>query len=133
LKVIAPVRDHDTFGSGLYGASRDGGKRTHKGIDFACYPGSIVLAVSSGTVTKLGYPYKDDLSYRYVEITDHDLRRFRYFYVKPTISVNQVIIKGGVVGKSQELNRKYPGITEHVHLEVKDQNNEFLDPGEYIT
>ena len=85
MKVIAPVRDHDTFGSGLFGASRDGGKRTHSGIDFACYPGSIVLACSSGTVTKLGYPYGDDPHYRYVEVTDHDLRRFRYFYVKFSI------------------------------------------------
>ena len=132
MKVIAPVRDHDTFGSGLFGASRDGGKRTHSGIDFACYPGSIVLACSSGTVTKLGYPYGDDPYYRYVEVTDHDLRRFRYFYVKPTVSMNQMIIKGGALGTSQELNRRYVGITEHVHLEIKDQNDEFLDPGEYI-
>jgi len=132
LRIIAPVRDHDTFGSGLYGASRDGGKRTHSGIDFACYPGSIILASSSGTVTKLGYPYKDDPTYRYVEVTDHDLRRFRYFYVKPSVSMNQMIIKGGAIGKSQELNRRYPGITEHVHLEIKDQNNEFLDPNDFI-
>ena len=132
MRIIAPVRDHDTFGSGLYGASRDGGKRTHSGIDFACYPGSIILASSSGTVTKLGYPYKDDPTYRYVEVTDHDLRRFRYFYVKPSVSMNQMIIKGGAIGKSQELNRRYPGITEHVHLEIKDQNNEFLDPNDFI-
>ena len=133
MKVSPPIRDNDKFGSGLYGASRDGGKRTHKGIDYACYPNSMVLSVTSGVVTKLGYPYKDDPTYRYVEVTDHDLRRFRYFYVKPTVSMNQMVIKGGILGKSQELNRRYNGITEHVHLEVKDQHNEFLDPGEYIT
>ena len=46
--------------------------------------------------------------------------------------MNQMIIKGGALGTSQELNRRYVGITEHVHLEIKDQNDEFLDPGEYI-
>ena len=46
--------------------------------------------------------------------------------------MNQMVIKGGILGKSQELNRRYVGITEHVHLEVKDQNNEFLDPNGFI-
>ena len=132
MKIIPPVREHDDFGSGLYGASRDGGKRSHNGIDLACYPGSSVCSINSGTVTKLGYPYKDALQYRYVEVTNYHKIKFRYFYVKPSVSMNQAIVQGQILGKSQELNSKYPGITEHVHLELKTMGNEFLDPNDFI-
>ena len=57
---------------------------------------------------------------------------FEFLFGANIYSFNQMIIKGGAIGKSQELNRRYPGITEHVHLEIKDQNNEFLDPNDFI-
>ncbi len=79
LKVICPKRTPDAFGSGDFGASRDGGARTHNGQDYSAVPGSTVLSPVAGKVMKLGYPYGDDLSYRYVEIKDGENRRWRLF------------------------------------------------------
>ena len=85
MLITAPIRENDKFGSGYFGASRDGGKRQHKGVDYAVYPGSLVYAHVGGTVTKLGFPYGDDLGFRYVQITDtktnYNLRYLRKYYL----------------------------------------------------
>lgn len=118
-------RGTDKWGSGEFGASR--GDRTHNGIDYACEPGTQICAPCGGEVTKLGYPYGDDLSFRYVEITDIEGRRHRIFYVEPTVEVGSRVAEGWVIGKSQKLWARYPGITEHVHYEVM-LGDEYLDP-----
>lgn len=126
MRVICPMRKPDRHGAGHFGAPR--GSRTHNGVDFACAPGSTVLACECGDVTKLGYPYADDLSYRYVEITDAMGLRWRYFYVQPSVKEGQQIMQGDAIGESQALGPRYEGITEHVHLEIKDANGEFINP-----
>jgi hypothetical protein len=45
--------------------------------------GQDVLAATGGRVTNVGYPYGDDLSFRYVEITTNDGYVVREFYVQP--------------------------------------------------
>jgi len=129
MRVICPMRQRDQYGAGYFGAPR--GERAHNGIDYACAPGSSVLACESGKVTKLGYPYGDDLSYRYVEITDDQGCRARYFYVEPTAAEDEQVTAGDVIGLSQSLDRRYPGITEHVHFEVIHREFGFIDPGIY--
>jgi|10_taG_2_1085330.scaffolds.fasta_scaffold24582_4 murein DD-endopeptidase MepM/ murein hydrolase activator NlpD len=129
MLITAPIRESDKFGSGFYGASRDGGKRIHKGIDYACYPGSLVYAHVGGIITKLGYPYGDNLGFRYVQVTDSNTNfRLRYFYVEPMVSLNQVVSAQHVIGRSQSLNDRYPGITEHVHFEITDEKGRIVDP-----
>ncbi len=125
LKAILPKRNQDSWGAGHYGASR--GNRTHNGIDYECPPGSQICSLTSGIVTKLGYPYGDDLSFRYVEITGALGLRWRYFYVQPGVSMNDIVERGQVIGTSQSLDKRYRGITEHIHLEVKDGDN-YLNP-----
>ena len=124
-----PVRGSDSKGAGYYGAPR--GNRKHAGVDFACYPGSKVICQSTGSVTKLGYPYSDDLSFRYVQITTVDGIVERYFYVKPCVEVGDVITPGRVLGTTQKLGSRYLGITEHFHFEVK-VDGEHIDPTDYI-
>src|SRR5690606_19387199 len=70
----AAPRTWDHFGSGAYGASRDGGVRHHAGVDYVAEAGQAVKAPISGYVTRIGYAYADDLSFRYVEITNPALR-----------------------------------------------------------
>jgi len=77
LQIITPKRGTDGYGSGEFGASRS--NRTPHGVDYACYPGSQLLSPVKGSVTKLGYPYRDDMAYRYVEITDCNELRHPFF------------------------------------------------------
>lgn len=128
MLLVAPIRELDTFGSGAYGAPR--GERKHKGIDFACYPGSLVMSFGSGIVTKLGYPYGDDLFFRYVEVTDTCERRLRYFYLNPFVSPGDKVTQETILGSAQSLQNRYKGITDHIHFEIMC-GDAHLDPNEY--
>ncbi len=133
LIVNAPVRGTDRWGSGHYGASR--GDHKHRGIDFACYPESEVLSIAEGYVSKLGFPYNPDDEkkggFRYVEVTDRLGYRLRYFYVDPLVVMGQSISRGQILGVSQSLQNPYPGITDHVHFEVKNISG-YTSPVEYL-
>lgn len=123
---------NDPAGKGHYGAPR--GERTHRGIDFVCTPGAAVLTPVGGIVTRLGYPYADDLSWRYVEVTTSaDKLRHRFFYVEPAdnIKVGTHVGTHTIIGAAQDIPRKYPDqqMIAHVHYEVKDQAGNYMDPG----
>lgn len=127
--IIPPVRGSDPHGSGAWLASR--GTREHEGIDLACYPESLVCSLQDGEVTKLGYPYASKLELRYVEVTNKDGQQLRYFYVQPLVNIGDTIKAGDIIGKSQCLGVYYPGITEHVHFEVKE-NGKKIDPRGFL-
>lgn len=126
-KGILPRRRRDKWGSGHFGASRSGGKRKHKGIDFAAEPGTAIYSPVHGRVTKLGYPYGDDLSFRYVEVTAGGLRH-RLFYIYPRVAKGDIVDPGDLLGIVQDSDKRYPGITNHVHYEILDADNEAIDP-----
>jgi hypothetical protein len=131
IKAILPQRHNDAWGSGAFGASR--GTRIHKGIDWCCYPDTVIQSHVTGTVTKLGYPYSDDMSFRYVEITDATKLRHRFFYVKPSVEVGDDISPGDQIGWSQDIAGRYsdPGkgpMTGHVHLEVLAPDGTPINP-----
>lgn len=119
------LRECDKWGCGHYGASR--GDRTHNGIDIVCVPGDPAFCLNRGIVTKVGYPYSDDLSFRYVEITDSGYR-WRYFYVEPIVNKGDEVEAYTQIGAHQPLGTRYPGITEHVHLEVIAPDGNYIDP-----
>lgn len=129
MKAILVQRNSDKWGEGHYGASR--GDRKHVGIDYCCSPGSIILAIKGGRVTKLGYAYGDDLSFRYIEITDAAGYAARYFYVEPSIKEGDMVFHSDMIGNSQKLGDRYDEITEHVHFEVKDPEGNYIDPNTY--
>jgi hypothetical protein len=54
----------------------------------------------------------------------------RVFYVEPFLALGDYVDVNTVIGESQLLGDRYPGITEHVHLEIKDPNGEFVNPKE---
>ena len=121
----------DGWGSGEYGASR--GNRKHNGIDYACYPDTAIYALVAGTITKLGYPYKDDLSYRYVQITDRSGFQHRYFYLSPMVRVGDTVRRTYLIGKAQNIVKRYSNtMKNHVHLEIKDPTGAFIDPEEFF-
>ena len=135
--IMPPARHTDIHGSGAFGAPR--GHRMHNGIDLACYPNSIICALKPGTVTKIGYPYDPNkpgnarkAHFRYVQVTDGQGHDLRYFYVDPAVQVGDVIETGQPLGHSQQLSRVFPGITDHIHFEVKVDGNH-IDPTNILT
>ena len=132
---------NDEAGLGHFGAPR--GSHTHRGIDFACTPGSPLLSPVEGVVTRHGYCYKDDPKWRYVEITSFypgeeivgaDLRhRFLYTRLEPRHMIGGKVEVGEPVGIAQDIAERYPGrgMKPHVHVEIKNQKGEYLDPCDY--
>ena len=120
-------RSHDAYGSGAYGASRDGGVRAHEGVDYAASAGQIVVAPISGYVTKIGHAYSSDASLQFVEITNPALGyEARVFYVDPGVKVGQAVRLGSPIGTARGLQDKYPGgMTDHVHLELAKSGGRF--------
>jgi len=127
---VLEKRGNDKWGSGEWGAKR--GSRRHMGVDYKILPGDTVLSLTEGVVTKLGYPYADDLSYRYVEVEDANEYKLRYFYILPSVKVGQMVAEGEPLGIAQSLDRRYEGITEHIHFEVKNDIGELINPEKYI-
>jgi len=133
IKLVPPERGQDSQGSGEFGAPR--GNRKHNGRDYGCLPKSKILSISSGEVTKIGYPYNPNDTekghLRYVQVTDSVGIQVRYFYVNPLVKLGDKIGLEGVIGESQDLRPIYQSITPHFHLEVKHEGA-FIDPNIYI-
>jgi murein DD-endopeptidase MepM/ murein hydrolase activator NlpD len=127
------VRGHDGYGHGHFGASRDGGGRSHEGVDYIAKAGQKVVAPISGYVTKIGYAYAGD-SHRFVEITNPALKfEARVFYVDPSVKVGETVRLGDELGTMDTLQKRYAGITDHVHMELMDRRGRRIDCGEVIT
>lgn len=117
-------RKCDKFGCGHYGASR--GTRKHTGVDIIADKEETVFSPMTGKITKVGYCYADDLSFRYVEITNSKYT-MRVLYIDPLVSVGDWVKDGEYIGEVQTLNKRYKGITDHIHVEIK-ANGVFIDP-----
>ncbi len=139
--IIPKLRGTDAQGSGAYGAPR--GDRTHKGVDYACRPGSMVFSAIPGRVTRLGWCYKKTAEneakglteLRLIEIRDDKESLIRYMYVLPAphIRKNLNLISGEFLGIVQRL--PYKGITQHVHVDVRQmvgRRRKFVDPVKYF-
>ena len=125
MKANLIQRTSDKWGAGYFHAPR--GDRKHNGIDYACLAGSKILSPCDGKVTKLGYPYADDLSFRYVQITNGN-KNHRVFYIEPTVELGAKIKEGDVIGIAQDLEERYPDITPHIHYEIKSLDGKFENP-----
>lgn len=125
--IIPPIRKQDGYGAGHYLAPR--GDRKHQGVDFACYPDSVVLCDVDAVVCRLGHPYAptgDRGHYRLIELVSNDGDvLIKYMYVQPLVRVGNIIKKGNAIGIVQDLSKIYPisaetpkGIINHYHVEV---------------
>ena len=121
------VRGTDPMGNGAYGAPR--GEREHKGTDYLGVPGQTVLWVCDGKVVKIGYPYSDDLRFRYVAFKTSEGHYVRQMYVNPDewAVVGNEIIVGREAGTLQALHGRYPQIKNHCHIDIK-LDGQFIDP-----
>jgi murein DD-endopeptidase MepM/ murein hydrolase activator NlpD len=128
-------RDHDAYGYGAFGASRDGGVRDHEGVDYTAAAGQPVVAPISGLVTRIGYAYSDAPELKFVEITNPALGYVaRVFYVDPLVAVGDMVRLGHVVGRAHSLQARYPGgMTDHVHMELMGPKGNRFDSGTVLT
>ena len=125
-------RGKDAYGSGEFGASRTG--HIHAGVDYVASAGQRVYAPIAGVVTRIGHPYSDDASFRYVEITNPQLGyKARVMYVGPQVQEGERIHLGEEIGRAQTLQRRYPrGITDHVHLEIARLNGGAMNAAQLV-
>ena len=111
-------RQTDARGSGQFGASRRG--RLHQGLDIVAIAGEDVFSPIDGDLVRETVPYPQDLRYRGVLIRGTDTWlgvEVKLFYVQGTSCGH--VRAGDRVGAAQDLSSRYPGITNHVHLEVR--------------
>lgn len=123
------LRGEDAYGAGFFGASRAAGARRHRGADYISEPGEIVRAPITGVVERIGFAYRGDERYRYVELADAATGRdVRVLYVGPIVELGATVEAGAPIGRAQDLGARYPrGITNHVHVEVRE-NGALADP-----
>lgn len=125
--MIIPSIRSDSYGSGEYLAKR--GTRAHEGIDFHCYqPGLSWFSDVVGVVDRLGFPYSRHSSkaeYRLIEIKIDALTKVKYMYIDPVVKPGDFIKRGQLLGKVQNLSKRYPAddkhptpMSDHVHFEV---------------
>ena len=127
------LRGEDAYGAGFYGASRAAGARRHRGADYVAEPGEIVRAPISGVVERIGFAYRGDERYRYVELASEDQTRdVRVLYVGPIVQLGAIVRAGDPIGRAQDLSARYPrGITNHVHVEMRE-NGALADPANLL-
>lgn len=136
VRRILKPRGIDAWGDGSFKASRGGGKRVHKGIDYASRPDDAVYSPVDGIVTKLGYPYapspNDKITYRYVEVTDDAKNRHRVFYIEPSVGMGVKVDTNTIIGLTQDIAARYSEparvMVNHVHYEIIDSGGNLIDP-----
>ncbi|KAJ3587489.1 hypothetical protein NHX12_011086 [Muraenolepis orangiensis] len=117
------------LGEGRYGARRQG--RTHQGLDIVCADGSTVYApfdvVLNGALTVYGNPRTAQRIINTGINLQGEGLCFKLFYVRP-VQTSGLIRKGQKIGTMLPMQRTYPGITSHVHVQMCDKS----DPTRYF-
>lgn len=117
---------NDSYGSGHFGANRNGG-RTHQGLDFLALVGDPVLAAKSGRVTFAGV----DKGYgNLIELCHPDGLCTRYAHLSALkVSRGQWVPRGTVIGNCGKTgNAENTQILPHLHFEIRNKQTA-LNPG----
>ncbi|XP_053537977.1 leukocyte cell derived chemotaxin 2, tandem duplicate 1 [Ictalurus punctatus] len=114
--------DRNNYGCGNYGASRNGGKSKHEGLDIVCADGATVYAPFDVTLKRKAVPYKKNNAINNgIELSGGGLC-FKLFYVKPD-KYSGSLKKGEKLGTMLRMQDVYPGITSHLHVQMCDKSN----------
>jgi hypothetical protein len=119
------IRKSDNWGSGYFGAPR--GNRPHLGIDLIYSPDEEIRAPFDLTINRVSYPYASS-PYSGIAFTttidniDYD---GRMWYMLPDFgSIGKSFKRGQIIGVAQQINEKYPGMINHVHLQLEKLNEQ---------
>ena len=124
----------ENYGCGYFGASRPSNSSgLHNGADYL-FPTSVRLIYSpiNGKVTKTnGQIYTNNPQYKYIEIKNERYEA-RLFYIQNLLVKNgDEVSAGQVLGTYHSLQETYPGIPDHVHLQLK-RGGTLVDPEEIL-
>uniref|UniRef100_A0A9L0RHU9 Leukocyte cell-derived chemotaxin-2 n=2 Tax=Equus TaxID=9789 RepID=A0A9L0RHU9_HORSE len=118
------IRTCDSHGCGRYTAQSH---RPHQGVDVLCSDGSTVYAPFTGMIVAQEKPYKDKNAINNgVRLSGRGFC-IKMLHVKP-IKHKGSIKKGEKLGTVLPLQKVYPGIQSHVHIENCDSS----DPTAYL-
>ena len=149
LKLTPPVvpyrgtRGMDSWGSGNFGASRDGGSRTHDGLDLVTVPGDAIVSPIRGTVVHVGVAYAgSNLGSLHIEgDAEWSGWRVKLLYVMPDPGIGGRYVMAGdrlgdaqdVAGYHQAHNPDRPGaMRNHVHMEIRVTEPRLIDPAHHM-
>lgn len=108
-----------------FGDPRDGGARSHQGIDIAAPMGAPVVAFVAGTVTRVYTGKRSGVS---VQIKGADGRLYNYFHLqRATVEPGQKVGMGAALGTNGDTGNA-KGTPPHLHFEIRDANNKPMDP-----
>ncbi len=127
LKLDSAIQiREDPYGSGFFGAPRNGGRR-HRGVDLVAPVGTPVVAAKSG-IAMIGRVHNG--MGRYVEIHHPDGSMTRYAHLKQLFIHDRQRVRRdkpiGTVGKSGNARRR--SIQPHLHFEVWNEHGVPVDP-----
>jgi len=128
-QVTACYPRSDAAGSGAFNAHR--GRRRHRGRDYVCEGGALVMSPVMGIVQRNGRVYRDTGLYKIVNILDEDGLLHRLFYVKGFLRVGSEVDHTTPVGYSQNVTQYHadePDMEPHVHYEIRDRKRNYYDP-----
>ena len=113
---VCPVKGPARIGQG-WGAPRDGGRRRHQGIDLLAGAGTPLVAVTSGTITRLS---NQDRGRGGISLWLRDARGTAYYYAHnqhnlvrlgQRVQAGQVIARVGSTGNAR-------GGPPHLHFQL---------------
>lgn len=128
---VNPVEGGDTVS--VFGDPRDGGARSHKGVDIAADTGTPVRAVKGGTIERMRF---DDMPGFYIVINHGDGTYSKYMHLMDfeadqiELRDGQAVEAGQVIGRVDKTGNARNSIS-HLHFEYHrgdNGNDSALDP-----
>jgi len=123
---VCPVRGSVRIGQG-WGAPRDGGRRRHQGIDLLAPAGTPVVAVASGTITRLS---NQDRGRGGISLWLRDRRGTAYYYAHnqhnlvhlgQRVEAGQLLARVGATGNAK-------GGLPHLHFQIHPDGGRPVSP-----
>jgi murein DD-endopeptidase MepM/ murein hydrolase activator NlpD len=113
---VCPVKGPVRIGQG-WGAPRDGGRRRHQGIDLLAPAGTPLVAVTSGTITRLS---NQDRGRGGISLWLRDARGTAYYYAHNhhnLVHLGQQVKAGQVLGRVGATGNAKGG-PPHLHFQI---------------
>ena len=118
LNVTGGTIRNDSEGSGYFGAPR--GSDVHHGVDLTLPRGAgqALLAPITGRFDRVSYPYGDDLRWKGGIFANEDIAIWLFYFEPDQNLFREEVSMGQVIGITQDISIKYPGMIPHIHMQV---------------
>lgn len=150
---ITPAGGWNYYG-GTFGNTRNGGKRSHQGIDFCAQPGTPVFSMLDGVVTMVIDTYEDKHvpgkygNEIYIEsVFEEKTIRVQYAHLQAgtpiadnpfsgsKLKVGDFVFQGQLIGYTGRTGNAYDDKdvpNKHLHLGVESMEGRWIDPAPYV-